>query len=49
MEVSYTPEYERFQEQVEAFIADHWPLRDEEADLPTGEQRRIFRDRALVW
>ena len=47
MQLSYTPEYERFQKEVEAFVAEQWPLSGAEADLPSEEQKRIFRDRAV--
>ena len=45
MNLDYSPEHQRFQQEVRAFLAGHWKLR--RGDLPTQEQRVEFRTRAI--
>jgi alkylation response protein AidB-like acyl-CoA dehydrogenase len=47
MDLKYSEEYEAFRGEVQAFLADHWPPKGEEADLELREQVRRFRQRAV--
>jgi len=47
MDLSYGAEMEGFRDEVKAFLADHWPLTGEEAELPFEEASRVFRGRAI--
>lgn len=48
MNLEYSAEYERFREQVQRFLAQHWPLRGEEAKLDFAAQGALFRERAIA-
>ena len=43
MDLSYGSEMEGFREEVQAFLAESWPLKGEEADLPYEKQAALFR------
>jgi alkylation response protein AidB-like acyl-CoA dehydrogenase len=47
MNLSYSAEYEAFRQEVRGFLSESWPLRGDEAELPLGEQARLFRMRAI--
>jgi alkylation response protein AidB-like acyl-CoA dehydrogenase len=47
MDLSYGEEYETFRAELRAFLDAGWPLRGEEAQLPSEEQERIFRKRGI--
>ncbi len=47
MDLSYGSEMEGFREEVQAFLAESWPLKGEEADLPYEKQAALFRSRAI--
>ncbi|MEN8180998.1 MAG: acyl-CoA dehydrogenase family protein [Myxococcota bacterium] len=46
MDLSYGAEYEAFRDEVGAFLAEHWPLRGDEAGLSRERQAALFRERA---
>jgi alkylation response protein AidB-like acyl-CoA dehydrogenase len=48
MDLRFGREYERFRDEVRAFLAAHWPPRGDEAALPQDDQERRFRARALA-
>jgi len=48
VDLRYGPEYEAFRAEVKAFLAEHWPLRGDEAKLGLGEQATRFRKRAIA-
>ena len=47
MDLSYGAEMEGFRDEVKAFLAENWPLRGEEAELPFEEATLVFRGRAI--
>jgi alkylation response protein AidB-like acyl-CoA dehydrogenase len=47
MDLRLGEEYERFREELRAFLRATWPPRGAEATLTREEQERIFRERAL--
>ena len=47
MDLRYSEEYERFRGEVKGFLAENWPLQDEEAKLDFNQQAVLFRDRAI--
>jgi alkylation response protein AidB-like acyl-CoA dehydrogenase len=47
MDLSYSAEYERFREQVRAFLAASWPPKGDEAKLDIFEQTARFRERSI--
>ena len=47
MDLRYSDEYEDFRREVREFLAEHWPLRGDEAGLPIAEQAARFRGRAI--
>jgi alkylation response protein AidB-like acyl-CoA dehydrogenase len=47
MDLRYGEEYDRFREEVRAFVSAHWPLGGEEAELSAHEQVLRFRRRAI--
>jgi alkylation response protein AidB-like acyl-CoA dehydrogenase len=47
MDLHYSPEYEAFRQQVQAFLKDHWPARGPDAELPRREQVKRFREQAV--
>ncbi len=47
MDLSYGAEYEAFRGEVQAFLADSWPLEGEEAKLSREEQADRFRERGI--
>ena len=48
MNLRLGPEYERFRDELRAFLRESWPLRGEEAALPCDQRERLFRERALA-
>lgn len=48
MNLRLSPEYERFRDELRAFLRESWPLRGEEAALPCDQRERLFRERALA-
>jgi alkylation response protein AidB-like acyl-CoA dehydrogenase len=48
MDLTYGREYEEFREEVRAFLAEHWPPKGAEAELPREEGRARFRERAVA-
>lgn len=48
MDLRLGPDYERFRDELRAFLRESWPLRGVEASLPLEEQERRFRERALA-
>jgi alkylation response protein AidB-like acyl-CoA dehydrogenase len=47
MDLEFGPRYERFRAEVRASLAEIWPPRGDEAQLPHTEQRRRFLARAI--
>ncbi len=47
MDLSYGEEYEEFRREVQAFLAESWPPRGNEAELPQNEQIDRFRERGV--
>ena len=47
MDLRYTDEYERFRDEVRAFLAKSWPPAGADAELPKDEQQLRFRERAI--
>ena len=47
MDLRYSEEHERFRTELRAFLADAWPLRGAEAELPPAKQDALFRERAI--
>ncbi len=48
MDLRLGEKYEAFRSEVRAFLREHWPLRNAEAELPAEEQEKLFRERALA-
>ena len=48
MDLRYSAEYEAFRREVRAFLAESWPLRGAEADLPRAQQASLFRERSIA-
>jgi alkylation response protein AidB-like acyl-CoA dehydrogenase len=48
MDLSYGSEFEAFRKEVAGWLADHWPLKGADADLPTAEGHALFRERATA-
>ncbi len=48
MDLSYGPEYEQFRSEVSGFLAEHWPPKGGEAELPRKQAARRFRERAVA-
>jgi len=48
MDLSYGEAYEAFRAELRAFLEAGWPLRGTEAQLPPGEQERLFRKRGIA-
>ena len=48
MDLSYGSEFEAYRQQVAAWLGDHWPLKGEQAELPTLEQHASFRTLATA-
>jgi len=48
MDLSYGPEYEAFRAEVREFLAENWPPRGEEAELPRRRGAARFRDKATA-
>jgi alkylation response protein AidB-like acyl-CoA dehydrogenase len=46
--LAYSPEHEKFREEVRAFLREHWPERDPEAPLPSREKVTAFRREAVL-
>ena len=47
MDLRYSEEYEALRAEVREFLADHWPLEGDEAELPLAEQASLARGRAI--
>jgi alkylation response protein AidB-like acyl-CoA dehydrogenase len=47
MDLSYGTEVEGFRKDVRQFLADNWPLKGKEADLPVEKAHALFRERAI--
>ena len=47
MDLSYGAEYEQLRSEVRDFLAQSWPLKDDEAQLDRAEQMVLFRTRAI--
>ncbi len=47
MDLDYGEEMEGFRNEVQAFLADAWPLKGDEAKLSFGEQAALFRARGI--
>ena len=47
MDLSYGEAYEKFRDEVKAFLAANWPPSGEEAELPRQEQVDRFRERGV--
>ena len=43
MDLSYGSEFEAYRKGVGGWLGDHWPLKGEQAELPTLEQHALFR------
>jgi alkylation response protein AidB-like acyl-CoA dehydrogenase len=48
MDLSYGTEVEGFRTEVLAFLAENWPLKGKEADLPYEKAASLFRERAIA-
>lgn len=48
MDLHYGERYESFRAEVQAFLREHWPLREAEAELPVDARERLFRARSLA-
>ncbi len=47
MDLRYSEEYEALRAEVRKFLAGHWPLEGDEAELPLAEQASLARGRAI--
>ena len=47
MDLTFSDHYEEFRGEVRAFLAEHWPLRGDEAELEAQDQAAVFRKRAI--
>ena len=46
MDLRYSEAYEAFRDEVKEFLAAHWPLTGQEAELSRTRQSALFRERA---